>query len=309
MLDTLDAIIATAAVALGLSLIVQAIQQIIKQWLDLKSNYMRFQLLAMFNSSQSISSSPAQTGLRRITKMVGEVDGNARKIVDQLESATKSFGYKDLELIEAISVDDMKRLTKSLPMFAKAKEEWKNVEKDIETWLAFTQRAFQELYQRRMKLWSFIVSAIVVVMLNANLIEVYGEFSTNKVVRDAAVAMADKFVAMPRDSILVKDKTGIKDTAYVVSKPDSLIVKQIQKSLSDVQQIAASKTFQVFRWTKASVAQFYGARWYVIWPTALLGWLAMTLLVSLGAPFWYDLLKTLMGIKDYLKKQGGENDK
>ena len=302
MLETLDAIIATAAVALGLSLIVQATQQIIKQWLDLKSNYMRFQLLAMFNSSQSISSSSAQTGLRRITKMAGDVDDNARKIVDQLEAATKSFGYKDLELIETISVDDMKRLAKSLPMFAKAKEEWKHVEQDIETWLAFTQRAFQELYQRRMKLWSFIVSAIVVVMLNANLLEVYREFSTNKPVRDAAVAMAEKFVAMPRDSILVKEKIGVKDTAYVVSKPDSLVVKQIQKSLSDVQQIAASKTFQVFRWTPASFAQFFSARWYVIWPTALLGWLAMTLLVSLGAPFWYDLLKALMGIKDYLKK-------
>jgi hypothetical protein len=302
MLETLDAIIATAAVALGLSLIVQAIQQIIKQWLDLKSNYMRFQLLAMFNSSQSSSSSPAQTGLRRITKMVGEVDDNARKIVNQLESATKSFGYKDLELLETISPDDMKRLVKSLPMFAKAKEEWKLVEKDIDTWLTFTQHGFQDLYQRRMKLWSFIVSAVVVVMLNANLLEVYGEFSMNKPVRDAAVAMAGKFVAMPRDSILVKEKTGVKDTAYIVSKPDSLIVKEIQKSLSDVQQVASSKTFQVFRWTKASFTQFYTTQWYVIWPMALMGWLAMTLLVSLGAPFWYDLLKALMGIKNRFKK-------
>jgi len=302
MLETLDAIIATAAVALGLSLIVQAIQQIIKQWLDLKSNYMRFQLLAMFNTSQSMSSSDRDAGLRRITKMVGEVDDKARKIVDQIEEATKSFGYKDLELIETISVDDMKSLAKSLPMFAKAKEEWKHVEKDIDTWLLFTQRAFQELYQRRMKLWSFIVSAIVVIMLNANLLEVYGEFAMNKPVRDAAVALAEKFVAMPRDSILVKERTGSKDTAYVVSKPDSIIVKEIQKSLSDVQQIAASKTFQVFRWTKASIAKLYGDRWYFIWPKAILGWLAMTLLVSLGAPFWYDLLKTLMGLKNYLKK-------
>jgi hypothetical protein len=301
MLETLDAIIATAAVALGLSLIVQAIQQIIKQWLDLKSNYMRFQLLAMFNSAQSMSSSAPETGLHRITKMVGDVDDYARKIVDQLEAATKSFGYKDLELLETISADDMKRLVKSLPMFARAKEEWKLVEKDIGTWLTFTQRGFQDLYQRRMKLWSFIVSAVVVLILNANLIEVYGEFSMNKPVRDAAVAMAGKFVARPRDSILVKEKTGVKDTSYVVIKPDSLIVKEIQKSLSDVQQIAASKTFQVFRWTKASVAQFYGDRWYVIWPTALLGWLAMTLLVSLGAPFWYDLLKMLMGLKNKLK--------
>jgi hypothetical protein len=153
-----------------------------------------------------------------------------------------------------------------------------------------------------MKLWSFIVSAIVVIMLNANLLEVYGEFAMNKPVRDAAVALAEKFVAMPRDSILVKERTGSKDTAYVVSKPDSIIVKEIQKSLSDVQQIAASKTFQVFRWTKASIAKLYGDRWYFIWPKAILGWLAMTLLVSLGAPFWYDLLKTLMGLKNYLKK-------
>lgn len=302
MLETLDAIIATAAVALGLSLIVQGVQQIIKQWLDLKSNYMRFQLLAMFNTAQSMSSSAAKGGLRRITKMVGEVDDKTRKLVDQLEAATKSFGYKDLELIETISVEDMKHLVQSLPMFDKAKDEWKRVEKDIETWLLFTQRSFQELYQRRMKLWSFIVSAAVVVMLNANLLEVYREFSTNKPVREAAVAMAEKFIAMPRDSIIVKEKAGLKDTAYVVSKPDSLIVKEIQKSLSDVQQIVASKTFQVFRWTKASWTQMFGDRWYFIWPKAILGWLAMTLLVSLGAPFWYDLLKTLMGLKNSFKK-------
>jgi hypothetical protein len=302
MLETLDAIIATAAVALGMSLIVQAVQQIIKQWLDLKSHYMRFQLLAMFNTSQPSSSENAGMGLHRITKMMGDVDDHARKIVDQLEAATKSFGYKDLELIETISTDDMKRLTKSLPMFAKAKDEWKRMEQEIDTWLAFTQRGYQELYQRRMKLWSFIVSAVVVLMMNANLIEVYGEFSMNKPVRDAAVAMAQKFTAMPRDSILVREKTNIKDTSYVVAKPDSLIVIEIQKSLSDVQKIAASKTFQVFRWTKASVAQLYSDRWYIIWPKAIIGWLAMTLLVSLGAPFWYDLLKTLMGMKDSFKK-------
>jgi hypothetical protein len=301
MLATLDAIIATAAVALGLSLIVQSIQQVLKQWLDLKSNYMRFQLLAMFSSSQSKSSFP-RSGLGRITTMTGEADDDARKIVDELEAATKSFGYRDLELIETISVEDMKRLAKSLPMFSKAKEKWKKAEKDIEIWLAFTQRAFQELYQRRMKVWSFYVSATMVLILNANLLEIYDEFAVNKPVRDAAVAMAEKFMAMPRDSIIVKEKTGIKDSFYVVSRPDSLILKDIQRTLSEVQRVAASKTFKVFRWTQAGFARFSGDQWYLVWPKAILGWLAMTLLVSLGAPFWYDLLKTLMGIKNYLKK-------
>jgi len=41
----------------------------------------------------------------------------------------------------------------------------------------------------------------------------------------------------------------------------------------------------------------------VVWIRAILGWLAMTLLVSLGAPFWYDFLKTVMGIKERMKKE------
>jgi hypothetical protein len=303
MLETLDAIIATAAVALGLSLIVQALQQIFKQWLDLKSHYMRFQLLAMFSSVQSITAPPGRTGLRPISQTIGEVDSGAQKIVEGIERATQSFGYKDLELIETISTDDMKRLVRSLPMFANAAEEWQKAEADIETWLTFTQRAFQDLYQRRMKLWSFLISATIVILMNANLLDVYQEFSTNKTVRDAAVAMANRFTAMSRDSILVREKAAEKDTAYVVARPDSLIVRDIQRSLSDVQKIAASQTFQVFRWTPASIAQLFSAQWYIIWPKAILGWLAMTLLVSLGAPFWYDILKALMGVKDYFKKE------
>ncbi len=306
MLDILDAIIATAAVALGLSLIVQAIQQILKQWLDCKSNYMRFQLLAMFNSAQTTSSSGKFSGLKRITKMAEEVDERAQSIVDQLEGAVKSFGYKDLELLEKMSVEDMKRIVGSLPMFAKAKEEFKKVEKEIETWFEITIRAFQDLYERRMKLWSFAISAVVVVVLNANLLEVYKEFSTNKTVRDAAVVMAEKFVAIPRDSLLVKEKTDAGESTYVVAKPDSLIVAEIQKSLSDIQEVAGSKTFQMFRWTKERRAPLFSEglspQWFRSWIKAILGWLSMTLLVSLGAPFWYDFLKAVMGIKEKMKK-------
>jgi hypothetical protein len=306
MLEILDAIIATAAVALGLSLIVQAIQQILKQWLDVKSNYMRFQMLAMFNSSQTTSPSGKFSGLKPITKMMQEVDERAQSIVDQLEGAVKSFGYKDLELLEKMNVDDMKRIVGSLPMFAKAKEELKKVEKEIETWFDITIRAFQDLYERRMKLWSFIISAAVVVLLNANLLEVYREFSTNKAVRDATVVMAEKFVAIPRDSLFVIDRTAARETTFVVAKPDSLIVREIQKSLSDIQEVASSKTFQMFRWTKERRAPLFSEglspQWFRSWIKAILGWLSMTLLVSLGAPFWYDFLKAVMGIKEKLKK-------
>ncbi|MBM4162360.1 MAG: hypothetical protein FJ217_14820 [Ignavibacteria bacterium] len=302
MLETLDAIIATAAVALGLSLIVQAVQQIMKHWFDLKSNYMRFQLLAMFSSPQPPEKRQGLRTLKPITRQMGDADDRARSIVEQIEAAVKSFGYRDLELLEKVSIDDMKRIAASLPMFGKAKEKLKEVEKEIEIWFEITKRAFQDLYERKMKLWSFIISGVVVIVLNANLLEIYREFSTNKTVRDAAVAMAEKFVAVPRDSLLVIDRTAARETTYVVSKPDSLIVRDIQASLDEIRQVASSNTFQVFRWTKARLNPFVSDRWLVVWIRAILGWLAMTLLVSLGAPFWYDFLKTVMGIKERMKK-------
>ena len=36
------------------------------------------------------------------------------------------------------------------------------------------------------------------------------------------------------------------------------------------------------------------------------GWLGMILLVSLGSPFWYDFLKTIVGLKQTLRAKGGE---
>ena len=56
MFSDFDPLIATGAVVLGLSMIVQAAQQILKQWLDVKSVYMECQLLAMFNGRSFCSS-------------------------------------------------------------------------------------------------------------------------------------------------------------------------------------------------------------------------------------------------------------
>jgi len=54
MLEILDAIIATGAVVLAISLIVQAIQQIVKQFFNLKSSYMERELVMMFLSDDAL---------------------------------------------------------------------------------------------------------------------------------------------------------------------------------------------------------------------------------------------------------------
>ena len=302
MLEVLDAIIATAAVVLGLSLAVQGLQQIVKQWLDLKSNYMRFQLLAMF--SPPTKPAPGFRALAPVTVQSRQADQRSQNIVKELSDAMRSFGYKDLELVETLDTKKLKEIVAMLPMFAGVKAEVTRVHKEIDVWFDVTKKAFQDLYERRMKLWSFLMSAAVVITLNANIIEIYREFSTSKPLRDAAIAWAEKTVALPRDSVITAHGSGGRDSLILVTKTDTELTKSIETNLSQIQSMLGDKSFQLLRWSSHAREELFdhwlSLSWFQNWGVYLLGWLGMTVLVSLGAPFWYDLLKTVVGIKESL---------
>lgn len=315
MLEILDGIIATAAVVLALSLIVQAIQQVIKQAFDLKSSYMRKELLALFGTVKPAADSE---GMRRMVGNViqavrpysGKLDqesAGASQIVAEIEAKIRSFGYKDLELIKGLDENKLKEIVKSLPMFggSGAKDKLKKVLEDIETWFDVTKKAFQDHYERRMKTWALVVSGILVLALNANVIDIYREFATQKSVREAAVAMGQRFLSVPIDSLTRQTSAPKNDTTRVESNRDSIIVGQIKENVSQIQKILSDNSFQLFRWTKPP--HLRSQTWFLDLVTTLFGWAGMALLVSLGAPFWYDLLKTLFGVKNLLQKKRGES--
>jgi hypothetical protein len=114
--------------------------------------------------------------------------------------------------------------------------------------------------------------------------------------------MGEQLTSISRDSIIVRPTSEKKDTMFVVPAPDSLIVKRIQTNAANIRQMLDEESFQVMGWSGARLDRYANLKWY--WGTIrmLFGWLGMTLLVSLGAPFWYDALKTVMGIKNSFQK-------
>jgi len=291
MLEILDAVIATAAVVLGLSLIVQAIQQIFKQVFDLKSSYMRAELLALFQDDKTLADSSKRAFLNNFLPyrfIARKADTTARLIVDQLEQRMSTFGVKDLHLLEDVDAGTLKAIigsiSNSFEQLPDVKAKFGDAVRQIDLWLDICKKAFQEHYERRMKLWAFFLSAGVVIALNANAFDIYKEFSTNKPVRETAIAMGGRFVSTPRDSLIT--------TATL----DSTTIK---KQLDIIQSILDEKSFQLMGWTNENWKKFKEFNTGTL--LMLIGWLGMTLLVSLGAPFWYDFLKTVMGLKDKLK--------
>jgi hypothetical protein len=295
MIESLDSLIATAVVILGLSLIVQALQQIIKQTLDLKSTYMRAELLALFGNVKS--GSRFWANVLPIKRLVTVADGLPKQIVDKLEENLRSFGFADLHLLEDVDAKRMKEIVLALPGLDKdpgIKAGVADALVQIDNWFDIAKKAFQEHYERRMRYWAFGLSAIVVVAMNANIFGIAKDFGTNRGMRDGVVAAAPRLVEIAEAQ---KPADG--------SKPltDEQRRAVIGERVTEIQKLAAAGTFQILRWntpsgdTLASFKDFSaaaGANW--------LGWLVMTLLVSLGAPFWYDILKTVMGMKERIKQ-------
>ncbi|HLG36890.1 MAG TPA: hypothetical protein VI338_02045, partial [Nitrososphaera sp.] len=174
-------------------------------------------------------------------------------------------------------------------------------------------KAFQDHYERRMKIWSYALSFLVVVWLNQNLFDIYKEFSGSKTLRDSAVKMAERLAAIPKDSLIIVTVKGKKDS--LIKVPDSLARKEIERQIGRINTMVNDSSFHIMRWNapngnKMNFSKFLGMEILPSWDNLVdgfrrnfMGWLAMTFLVGLGAPFWYDTLQAVMGLKETLKKK------
>jgi hypothetical protein len=312
MLEILDGIIATAAVVLALSLVVQAIQQILKQLFSMKSSYMERELVMMFLSDDALQKLSVKwksfsSKIIPDWKLFNSILRNDRAIVDQIKLKMQSIGYEDLEVVEKMNGQQLLNIVRSLPMFANQNPDTpgslKEAIDNVTVWFDITKQAFQDHYERKMKVWALGISAAVVFALNANLFEIYQEFSQNKTLRDAAVTWAEKVVSQPRDSIITIQRVGKADTIVVKQKSDSTAVAAIRKNIEEIRQSVNMNSFHIMRWYKFNWSGAYDFVHIKYLLKAIIGWVCMILLVSLGAPFWYDFLKTVMGVKDKLKQK------
>jgi hypothetical protein len=260
---------------------------------------MRNELLALFNMTGQVGT--AWANLRRTSSLAKQADDISKRIVNELEVKATGFGFNDLHLLEYVDSKKMKEIIVSLPVLRSKNVRGKiqEVLTNFDCWFDLGKKAYQEHYERRMKYWSFVLSLIIVVALNANLFDIYREFSTSKALRDIAITMGDKLVSIPRDSIIA----GF-DTAKIANaQPDSAIALKMYQNVEQITMLVGEQSFQVMGWTKARLDRYekFSLFGYIV--HFLLGWLSTTLLVSLGAPFWYDLLKSLMGIKNFLNSK------
>jgi hypothetical protein len=195
-------------------------------------------------------------------------------------------------------------------------------------------QSLEERYTRSMKTWTIIISACVVILMNANIINIYRDISTSDAKRAILLQAAERYRrpnprptpspaatpgAMPTPTASQTSTATSTPPAAVTPTPaptpdDTVTPEQfynegrriMDENIGNLTALGLKGPGWI-----AAVPAFIsgvprnpgGSAWIAL--KTLLGWFIMTMLLSAGAPFWQDTLESLFGLKNKLRKQTG----
>jgi hypothetical protein len=248
-MSTFQTLISILLLIYVLSVIVQALQEIIKAIFRTKASVMRDIINKFMGHHLTLS------------QVEGALSERGLKI-QNLASFDKE-AFRQLLNGIAFESDQLDGLLKNAQATA---EEVKN---HIAASYEAARAAFQSTYARKNKLLVVVTSCIVVLVLNANIIFLYDQISIDSVVQQTLVGQAQK-IELPTS------QQGDLKEVYKITR------QQISDTLEQYPILLRAAKYQ------ADFAQ--------PWKT-IFGLLVMGALVSLGAPFWNDVLKSVSQMK------------
>jgi len=153
----------------------------------------------------------------------------------------------------------------------------------IEHWFDEIMQRATEWYKNNTKWWLFFIGISLAAVFNADTIVIYKSLSANAAARDRIVEMADRFEKEHQrvDSLQLGQKT----TAEV--EADYLEIRNTFKEV--VQPLGLGWTDQ------------QGGNSLPWWLIKCAGLLLTGLAVTMGAPFWFEMLRKILAIRNSVK--------
>lgn len=192
---------------------------------------------------------------------------------------------------------------------------------ETEQWFDTVMQGFEERYHRGMRTWSIIIAAFVVLFLDANVFKLYKQIATSETLRSGLVAAGPRIAQLQQEIAAAEAKEETAAAAATTSAPPK--PEELEAKRAELQKLVGTYTtfgFTPMTWRR--VGDFWGdllrsgthptnGDWVdrrVRNLRTLLGWFVMTLLLSMGAPFWHDALESLFGIKNLLRRRNEQQN-
>ncbi len=187
---------------------------------------------------------------------------------------------------------------KVLSLFAQqAGQDPEKLRKSIESWFDDSMDRVSGWYKRKTQVVNLILAGALTVAVNADTILVLRSLSNDAALRSALIAQAQELVKQPRSQ--EKPGEGGGEGTSALKAIETRMNRLTTLGLPFGWTTEADSTFR--QWLGWFPSDRDRREWVDLWLITLRyhmsGWLITALAVSLGAPFWFDMLSKIVTIR------------
>lgn len=263
-----------------------------------------------------------------VLSLLGEVQERVEQDRAEAQKAGETEKAAGLEKVAGLLRDIAAKVAALGQAFDRAFGQLRAKLEEVETWYDTVMQGFEERYTRHMRTVTFVIGAFVVVILNANFFTLYHNLSTDPGLRARVVAQGEAIDARLNEDAKKKAEAAVTTTPTAGTTPApgasptasptpdkevETAVREFRAELNDFKNTTDTFGLRPITWqeTKKWLSSLWNDSGQV-WRDArkhdfkvLLGWAIMSMLLSVGAPFWQDTLESLFGVKNLLRKKSG----
>jgi hypothetical protein len=211
--------------------------------------------------------------------------------------APGAITFDDLEAgINNLPQGDVKKAL--LALIQNAHRDIQQAQKNIEGWFNDTMERVSGWYKRRTQVWTVLIAIVLTLCANADTLQIVKTLWTDPTLRAELVEQAGQRTAAQQDSHPIATTVApgtqgsqpIAPTAGAPATPEASPATAANYSRPSQNELASLG--HVLGWSWQSLPASGGQ-----WLDRIFGWLLSIIAISLGAPFWFDLLNRFMRIR------------
>lgn len=304
-----DVGIGLTLVYLGASLFMTVINEYIAQALNLRGKQLCGSLKTLIGDEdvrKLLTKSPALRPFfdTNPAKARSYVDPNvlARLLVGGLAagSAAGDTAKQVSEAIEKLPDSDLKAQLQALVRTAGTTTD--SLVNAVSDWADRSLTMLGEGYKRKLQKISFGIGLAVAVGLNLDTVALTEHLYRDKNARDAAVALGVQIAEKTGKDTFEKcmDLTPQKRKADASCAPLTGLVDAVQGRNESLGKLPIGWADRPVRTVTSPTCWISSETW--LWGSRAVGWLLTALALSLGAPFWFDLLNKLVNMRHGMRR-------
>lgn len=167
-------------------------------------------------------------------------------------------------------------------------------QKSIENWFDDTMDRLSGWYKRNTQVWIAVIAAVITILSNADTVRIARELWSDPMLRsefvEEAKGRAQQPAPSPQPSISPAQASGIQTQPQAApTQVNNQITDQELKTLGQLLGWPAADPSDQRTWLERV--------WSGLSFEQILGWILTAVAVSLGAPFWFDILKRIMNLR------------